>query len=80
MSRRANIASLTAALEETLVCVRASYDDGVTGSSEVRLRPDRGHDATAAARFSELDAASLTLVIVIEPRRQAPTRSFSFVF
>lgn len=40
--------SLTAALEDTLVCVRARDADGASHSSEVRLRPDRGDDATAA--------------------------------
>lgn len=40
--------SLTAALEETLVCIRASDAGGVSRSSEVRLRRDRGNDATAA--------------------------------
>jgi hypothetical protein len=54
--------ALTAALEETLVCVRARYADGVSRSSEVRLRPDRGDDATAAYVLQILDAASLTLV------------------
>ena len=41
-------ASLTAALEDTLICVRANDAGGASRSSEVRLRPDRGDDATAA--------------------------------
>lgn len=40
--------SLTAALEDTLICVHARDADGVAHVSEVRLRPDRGDDATAA--------------------------------
>jgi hypothetical protein len=40
--------SLTAALEDTLVCVRAHDADGASRTSEVRVRPDRGDDATAA--------------------------------
>ena len=40
--------SLTAALEDTLICVRASEADGESRSSEVRLRPDRDDDGTAA--------------------------------
>ena len=41
-------ASLTAALEDTLICVHARDAGGVSCASEVRLRPDRGDDATAA--------------------------------
>jgi hypothetical protein len=40
--------SLTAALEDTLICVHAHDAGGVARVSEVRLRPDRGDDATAA--------------------------------
>jgi hypothetical protein len=40
--------SVTAALEDTLVRVRASNAGGISHSSEVRPRPDRGDDATAA--------------------------------
>ncbi|HXD21675.1 MAG TPA: hypothetical protein VN654_31935 [Vicinamibacterales bacterium] len=40
--------SLTAALEDTLICVHAREAGGVARVSEVRLRPDRGDDATAA--------------------------------
>jgi hypothetical protein len=41
-------ASLTAVLEDTLICVHARDAGGVSCASEVRLRPDRGDDATAA--------------------------------
>jgi hypothetical protein len=40
--------SLTAALEDTVICVQVRAVDGVSCSSEVRLRPDRNDDATAA--------------------------------
>ncbi len=40
--------SLTASLEDTLICVLARNADGVSHSFEVRLRPDRGNDGTAA--------------------------------
>ena len=41
-------ASLTAALEDTLICVQACDALGVSHDVEVRLRPDRSDDATAA--------------------------------
>ena len=40
--------SLTATLENTLIGVRAHSTGGVSYASEVRLRPDRDNDATAA--------------------------------
>jgi hypothetical protein len=40
--------SLTATLEDTLIGVRAHGTGGVCYASEVRLRPDRDNDATAA--------------------------------
>ena len=40
--------SLTAALEDTLICVQARDALGVSHDVEVRLRPDRSDDATAA--------------------------------
>ena len=40
--------SLTAALEDTVICVQVRAADCVSYSSEVRLRADRGDDATAA--------------------------------
>ena len=40
--------SLTAALEDTLICVQACDALGVSHAVEVRLRPDRSDDATAA--------------------------------
>ena len=40
--------SLTAALEDTVICVQVRAVDSVSCSSEVRLRPDRSDDATAA--------------------------------
>jgi|ERR1041384_34040 hypothetical protein len=40
--------SLTAALENALISVRASGTAGISYPSEVRLRPDRDDDATAA--------------------------------
>ena len=39
---------LTAALEDTIICVRGRHRDGGAHATEVRLRPDRGDDATAA--------------------------------
>ena len=39
---------LTAALEDMLICVHARDAGGVSHTREVRLRPDRGDDATAA--------------------------------
>ena len=40
--------SLTAALEGTLIYIHAGDAGGVPHASEIRLRPDRGDDATAA--------------------------------
>ena len=40
--------SLTAALENTVICVHARDAGGISHATEVRLRPDRGDDATAA--------------------------------
>ena len=40
--------SLTATLEHTLIGVRGHGTGGVSYASEVRLRPDRDNDATAA--------------------------------
>ena len=40
--------SLTATLEDTLICVQARGADGVSHASDVRLRADRSDDATAA--------------------------------
>jgi hypothetical protein len=40
--------SLTAALEDTLICVQACDALGVSHAAEVRLRPDRSDVATAA--------------------------------
>jgi hypothetical protein len=40
--------SLTAALEDTVICVQVRAVDSVSCSSDVRLRPDRSDDATAA--------------------------------
>lgn len=40
--------SLTAALEDTLICVQGRDALGVSHDVEVRLRPDRSDDATAA--------------------------------
>jgi hypothetical protein len=40
--------SLRAALDDTLICVHARDAGGVARVSEVRLRSDRGDDATAA--------------------------------
>ena len=40
--------SLTAALEGTLICIQARDAGGVPHASEIRLRPDRDDDATAA--------------------------------
>lgn len=39
---------LTAALEDTIICVRGRHRDGGVHATEVRLRQDRGDDATAA--------------------------------
>jgi hypothetical protein len=39
---------LTAALEDTIICIRGRHRDGGSHATEVRLRPDRGDDATAA--------------------------------
>ena len=39
---------LTAALEDTLICIRGRHRDGGAHATEVRLQPDRGDDATAA--------------------------------
>lgn len=40
--------SLTAALEGKLICIQARDAGGVPHASEIRLRPDRHDDATAA--------------------------------
>jgi hypothetical protein len=56
---------LTATLEDTLICVRARDALGTPHATECRLRSDCGDDATAAYRPAELDAASLTLQIVM---------------
>ena len=39
---------LTAALEDTLICVHGRHSGGFTHGTEIRLRPDRDDDATAA--------------------------------
>ena len=39
---------LTAALEDTLICVHGRDADGLAYATDVRLRPDRSDDATAA--------------------------------
>lgn len=39
---------LTAALEDTLICVHGRDSGGVAHAAEIRLRPDRDDDATAA--------------------------------
>jgi hypothetical protein len=40
--------SLTAALEDTLICIRACDPAGVARATEIRLSADRDDDATAA--------------------------------
>jgi hypothetical protein len=39
---------LTVALEDTLICIHARDSGGVARTTEIRLRPDRDDDATAA--------------------------------
>ena len=39
---------LTATLEDTVICIRGRDSGGVAHATEVRLRPDRDNDATAA--------------------------------
>jgi hypothetical protein len=39
---------LTAALEDTLICIHGRHSGGVAHATEIRLRPDRDDDATAA--------------------------------
>jgi hypothetical protein len=39
---------LTAALDDTLICVQTCDSGGVARATEIRLRPDRDDDATAA--------------------------------
>lgn len=39
---------LTAALEDTLICIHARHSGGLAHATEIRLRRDRGDDATAA--------------------------------
>ena len=39
---------LTAALEDTLICIHGRDSGGVARATEIRLRPDRDDDATAA--------------------------------
>jgi hypothetical protein len=39
---------LTAALEDTLICIHGRDSGGVAHATEIRLSPDRDDDATAA--------------------------------
>lgn len=39
---------LTAALEGTLICIHGRHSGGFAHATEIRLRPDRADDATAA--------------------------------
>jgi hypothetical protein len=39
---------LTAVLEDTLICIRGCDSEGVAHATEIRLRPERSDDATAA--------------------------------
>jgi hypothetical protein len=39
---------LTAALEDTLICIHGRHSDGFAHTAEIRLQPNRSDDATAA--------------------------------